>query len=605
MFCPIEQTSRIVWRWIAGTAICMLLAACGGGGGEQEPLRRAPLPELSENRVPTGDRIDVASRDFFVAVAGDRTEYFSTTPGGQLITVVREVALGPSADGRVSFRESIPGSATETPTPENYQRRAEGLFHLDPWGPDAPSGLRGRVAELLMYPTPFYTVGSVRTVVRQGDLGIDLDGDAYNESFRFEFEQTFVGFETGTRGGRAELRAKFRNRTLLRIEPSRIENAPVEAATTEVALFAERTGLISSELASTGAGSNLAPHTGLRSLSKGTIAGRDINEAWNGSRTRIIALQHHDLAYDAVGGVYYAGTTARDAMWPGRVVRVDPRSGAMQASPALGNDVRSIALTADGRSLYAGVYNRNEIVRLALPDLTVIQTISLPPGTWAFSLAVSPRDAGTIAFFLDNFGGARLARNGVLQPAAPTFFSAQPQSTADPSMFSDDGTQWFLFGRGSSIDSGLLPIPVLPDGLGNPGPTVPILLSDASIDRSPAGLVLGNSLHDAGTLARQGGVRRTDLTKCRPLPASTRWVCRHDPSVSDGWRRVGVVDTATYELVPDGLIPYDSPAAGVYGPGGPTVRVVPGPVGQVAMMIGGEGFWFGDWIALVDSPDFR
>ena len=588
---------------LALTVALVLLASCGGGdagGGGGAPSRRAALPELSQDITPSGSRIDVASRNFFAFSAGDRAEYRATTALGQPVLVLREVVTGPDAQARVSVRESVPLRPDLPASVENYQRLPQGLYELDFWGPSASPGLRSSVPDLLLYPTPFYPAGAIRTIVRQGNLGADLDGDMLFESFRFEFEQVFVGFETGTRGGRIEQRARFRNRILLRIEPSRLDRLPVDSVFTEEVVFAEQTGIISASLTANVGGSNAADYNGLEALVGGTLAGRSIEKAWNAGRTRYVALKHHDLAYDPVGAAYYAGTSALDSTWPGRVVRIDPNTGAMQVSAALGNDVRSIAVAADGQSIYAGVYNRAEIVRLSLPDLRLLQTITLPPGSWAFSLAVSPVDSNTVAYYGDNFGGPRLVRNGVHQTATPGNFGLRAETTSLPSRFSADGSHWFLFGLAASGSTGLLKVPVLSSGLGSPNPATSVF--SRSLDISDAGVVAGTGLYDSATLALVGSVLAPDLTDCRPLRATSRWVCRS--SSSGGFRRVGVVDTASFNLVPDGLVPYDNPPSGAYS-GGPTVRVVPGPPGQVAIMVGGEAAWYGDWIGLFDNPDFR
>ena len=48
-----------------------ILSACGGGGGSSGPAVRAALPRIVEDTVPAGERLDLRSRNYFPAVAGD------------------------------------------------------------------------------------------------------------------------------------------------------------------------------------------------------------------------------------------------------------------------------------------------------------------------------------------------------------------------------------------------------------------------------------------------------------------------------------------------------------------------------------------------------
>jgi hypothetical protein len=582
----------------AGAAVCaLLLAGCGGGGGsggdsESGMPPRTPLAHLVQDTVPPGSRIDVSADDFFVFVAGDRARYFGSNTSNQSVEVVREVVTGPDGGGRVTVRQTMPSHPAVEALVERWQRRPEGLVALDYLGDGAPAGFRALVGDFLLYPTPFYPAGSIRTAVRQGDLGVDLDGDTHNESFRFEFQQEFAGFETGDRGGRQERRARFRNTVTVTIQPSRRDVAVATAVAREEVVFAAHLGLLSSVTSET-INPNAGPTTLGFSLISGTLAGRDVNTAWNAGTTRSIAMRHFDLAYEPVAGYYYAGLAASDTQAPGAVARIHPGTGVVAYSVGLGADVRSIAVSADGSTLYAGLQSQAEIVQLSLPDLQVVRRIALDPGTYGYGLAVSPLDPGTFAYYPDNSQrGPVLVRGGQLQPNGPGRDRATTQATDEPMIFSPDGAHVFLFGNG-----GLLQLDVLADGFGASVEAAAAMPLGRSLSRQGADIVAGNGRYRPQDLQRLAVVQDGNLTGCRAMVGVAKWFCAPP---SNGPFAVAVVDSNTMRTLPDGIVPVARP----WGwQSGSVLRVVPGPAGQVALMIGSS--FYGDWLALFDNNDFR
>lgn len=591
-------------RWIV-LASWLLLAACGGGGGSGDggsSNGRQPLATLSQDILPDGPRVDVSADDFFAVAAGDAARFQSSTPFVPYVEVLREVLSGPDAQGRFTVRESVVGQAAIDPVVERWQRTPAGLLALDYQGDGAPTGFRALVGDILHYPTPFYPVGATRTLIRQGGLGADLDGDGTAESFRFEFHQVLVGFETGQRGGRAERRARFRNRVVITIQPSSLAARTVVSEYTEEVVFAARTGLISATRRLTIDGADYSDYAGPAWLLSGTLAGRDANTAWNAGTTRYVELRHYEVAYDPVHNRYYAGLALSDPRAPGSVARIDPSTGEVAFSVPLGGEVRSVALSADGSTLYASMQDRAEVVRLSLPELGVLQRIALPAGTWAFSLAVSPLDAGTFAYFGDNFGGLRLVRNGVLQPNVPT--QVRAELTTNPMVFTPDGAHVLMYGL-TVVPSGapgpLLKLPVLPDGISGDG----IASGESTFGRSLsfAGdrLLAGSRLFSLDLLAPQGPYADTSFTSCVRLRGVARWACQVSQLPSS---HIGVVDEATVQAIPDGTIPFGRLPNGSYA--GNVLRIAPGPVGQVALTVDGGGVGFlGDWLVLFDNPDLR
>jgi len=586
-----------VTRGLLGGLVAVL-AACGGGGGGHYSFieTRPPLAEIVEDQNPGGDRIDVSADDFFAVSAGDRARYQGwQESAGRLAYTRREVTQGPDAEGRYTVVETVEDQTAITPTVERWQRRADGLVALDFYGDGAPAGFRALVGDVLLYSTPFYRVGSQRKLIRQGSLGVDLDEDGTVDTFRLEFQQLFVGFETGERGGRAERRARFQNRLVITIQPSHVINRVITSEFTEEAVFAAHTGLIWSSGTVRIDGVRPPDFHSPGAVISGTLAGRDVEQAWNGSTTRHVQLRHRDLLFEPVTGHYYAGLSMRDTVRPGTVARIHPVTGDTHYSTSFGGDVWSIAASADGTTLYASVPSTHEIVRLSLPDLQVVQRTTLPSDSFGTGLAVSPLDAGTLAFNGWGISQVRLMRNGIVLPEGPRIEQVRADTEVGSMLFSPDGSRLFLFGT-SSNGNGLLSIAVLSDGLGTQAQVAAFPLG-RSLAHSSVGLVAGNALYRTTDLAQLGALSDTRVDNCRPMIGTQRWACR---SAGANGNSIGVVDVPTLALIIDGLVPFEQPPSASR-----MLRVVPGPHGQVAVMVGGESAQYGDYLTLVESPEFR
>jgi hypothetical protein len=578
--------------------LALMVAGCGGGGDGRYPFieTRAPLPQIVEDQNPVGARIDVSADDFFAVAAGDRARYQGwLESAGRLAYSRREVTQGPDAAGRYTVVETVEDQTAIEPTVERWQRRADGLVALDFYGDGAPPGFRAIVGDILVYPTPFYPAGSQRKLIRQGSLGVDLDEDGTTDTFRLEFQQVFVGFETGTRGGRAERRARFQNRLLITIQPSHVANRVITSEFTEEAVFAAHTGLIRSTGTVMIDGTRPPEFHSPGDVVSGTLAGRDVEQAWNGSTTRHVLLRHRDVLFEPVTGHYYAGLSMRDTQRPGTVARVHPVTGEVAYSIFLGGEVWSVAASADGTTLYASIPSTHEIVRLSLPDLQVVHRTALPGDSFGTGLAVSPVDAGTLAFNGWESSKVRLLRDGIVLPDGPKIEQVRADTDFGSMLFSLDGSRLLAFGTSGS-GNGLLSIPVLPGGLGTQ-PQVAGYPGGRSLAHSSAGLVAGNGLYRTADLMLLRAVSDTRVHSCVPLVGVPRWACR--ASVVDS-NRVAVVDAQNLALIDDGLVPFELPPSASH-----VIRVVAGPHGQVAVMVGGESAQYGDFLALVESPEFR
>lgn len=596
----LKVLQRIARRALVALLTVTAVVACGGGGGTDPTTAqvRTPLPRLVQNDLPAGTRIDVAADDFFPFSAGDRANYSSSTGVGEAINVVREVVTPPDAQGRVVVQESVPGRPNIEARTERWQMRSDGLYALDFLAEGAPDAFRALVGDILYYPTPFYPQGATRRVIRQGGLGADIDGDGINESFRLEFEQQFLGFASATRGGRPERHARFSNTVTLRVEPSRLDRQTATIRTTEEITFASHLGVISATRSETinGAvdGSRQADTYSALQLMSGTLAGRDVNTAWNAGTVRYVPLSHFDLVYEPVNRFYYAGLRLDHAAAPGAVARIRPDTGEVVYSGGLGADVRSIAVSADGSTLYAGLQGRNEVVRLSLPDLQVVQRIALDPGTWAYGLSVSPSSAGEVAAYLDNSQrGPVVIRDGTVLAGGPGRDRARSAATDESLLYGADGSELFMI----SDQSVLLKMGVGSAGLstGVEGAAVQVL--GRALSREGGFVVAGKARYRTTDLAQLAAVADLNLGDCRPLTETAKWACKRGSANS-----VAVLDSSTLTLIPDGLVPYARPndpnADSLY-------RIVPGPRGQVALMVATRYSFGGDWVGLFDNPDFR
>jgi hypothetical protein len=231
--------------WVACLAALATLGlgACGGGGDDDAPATRTPLATVSQDIAPPGARLDLKASNYFPAAPGDSWTYDhrpNGIPAAQTLT--RSVSAGAGMD--VVITETLLGETAS----QAYRRTAEGIEAVLPMADALPEAASRFVGDLLMYPEPFHAAGSTRRVIRQGSLGLDLDGDGVGESFRLEMTQVFVGFETVTLP-KATLQdaARFRNVTAFTLQPSNPAVPVIVATGTEEAWWAPGIGLVRAE----------------------------------------------------------------------------------------------------------------------------------------------------------------------------------------------------------------------------------------------------------------------------------------------------------------------------------------------------------------------
>lgn len=575
-------------RFAALASLAFTLVACGGGGGgggeaaappaaQSQALVRAALPTVVQDIEPAGARIDLRTRNYF-PLGNEDTLTYDKTQG----STVTAGAVKRTTSAVSDFDPVISEVEGGVRTSFIYRRTANGILAINPLGNDAPAAVSTLVGNVLEYPEPFFAIGAVRTVVRQGGFGADLDGDGIQESFRLEIKQSLVGLETlPLPVGTAEM-AHFTTISTLTISPSRQSSEVSTVVTTENSWFAPGIGLARADYVSTRPDGTVEEPFYSIALASGRVNGQTLFTLVPGvSSLLTIPLTHNALVFDAPRNRYYA-TVASSVVGQGnRIATIEPTTGAINYSAVVGSEPSAMAFSADGNSLYVGLNVSGEVVKLRLPDMVEqsrfrlpIEEFGLRGPTQASSIAPSPTEPDVVAVSISgtnnvaNHLGVVLVRNGALQPRRTALFS-----TSDLIVFDPAGQ--FIYGYNSlSTEFGLRRIQVVQDGV-----VEQAFLRDAtsnfgvtSIDASPRGLVLDSSVFRGSDFTRLGRLPNP-IGLCRAHTVPNRLICLADVRSDTG--RLAVVDATSFVVLsrPDyGSISDLKP-----------LQLVPGPAGQVAL----------------------
>lgn len=270
--------------------LAALLAACGGGGGGGEggggssggSAGTAPLlPTLSEDVAPAGARTDVSARNLFPLAVGDTWTYDrrSGSTGAVTGTVTRSVAAGPDANGYLRLREVDGADVVDT----LYRRVAAGLEMRDPFGAEGfLPGVYQALPSYIEYPTPLYPVGGLRRSLRQGSLGVDIDGDGQVDYYSAELRQIFRGFETIAVLGQPTEVAHF-SITLSFLAVGTRTRVSYTVTATEETYFASGIGLVRAERAATGSDGAIVTPAYAIELRSATVGGVSYSAAAPGA----------------------------------------------------------------------------------------------------------------------------------------------------------------------------------------------------------------------------------------------------------------------------------------------------------------------------------
>jgi hypothetical protein len=457
-------------RAIALAFFTLWLSACGGGGGGDAASAgsRAPLPYLVSDINPSGSRIDVQSRNYFLATTGDRW-YYDVFQNGQSTSdqLTRSVTAVVS-NGDVAIAETYRES---TDTQIRYRQTADGIV-IAPLSSTTPQTVLNIVGSLLQYPQPFYAVGAERVVIRQGSWGEDLDGDGVPESFRFEFRQTLTGFETLTVAGLSigDV-AHFRNVVTFKVQPSDLTQDSYTVTTVENAWWGPGIGLMRYDRRVDGSDGEVIVSPYSLMVTGGVVSGETLFAPKPDGVVIKVQLPHNDLVYDKSRGVYYASVPGLVPVNGNRIAVIDATTGSVTFSAtAVGSEPTRLSISADGSALFVGLNGAGQVIKLALPELSEQWRIALPVDAflgqmYAENIAVSPIDSDVLAISLRYFGvsprhaGVVLYRGTALQ-------TKRTQGHTGSNLIAFDGGGQYVYGVDTeSYYYSVRRIAVLVDGL--------------------------------------------------------------------------------------------------------------------------------------------
>lgn len=559
----------------AATALALLLSACGGGGGggDDSANIREPLPQLVSDTYPTGDRLDLVSRNYFPAASGDSWTYTVSdngTPTGQTATR-RVISATPDT---FTISETLPGAPTEI---ESYRRTSAGISQLD-LASDLPAAVRTLIGEVMLFPEPFYPVGSTFRSIRQGSWGEDADGDGIIDSFRFELTQQLVGFETVVLPLGSPEAARFRTVITVTASPSSLQSAPATITASEESWWAPGIGLVRVDRSVTD--EQGVTTTQSLAIASGSVGGTPLFAGQPDGTLVKLSLPHNALVFDASRNRYYASIPSSAGLTGNSVATIDAATGAVSYSAAVGSEPFAMAVAPDGSALYVGLNGSGDVVKLTLPAMSEQYRVRLPTapvfGTQLQpkSIAVSPVESDVIA--VSTFDPARSNTNsGVVQIRAGAL---QPQmvgglfssTRAGPLTYDGNGTTVYGFDDETSGFS-LYAMSVLGDGLLLTNErSVTLGYGMRTIDWTTQGIVGSLAIYRASDFTLLGSVSHSH---CRAHSVANRMVC------IAGSGRLALVDMGSFATVA-------SPAFSVDASPPTPNQLVPGAAGQVAMRFG-------------------
>lgn len=169
------------------------------------------------------------------------------------------------------------------------------------------------------------------------------------------------------------------------------------------------------------------------------------------------------LVYDKFSNRFYASIPDTASANASTVVAIDPATGAIVGSVALGKDPGVMALSSDGTALWVSIDGAGQIRRVDLPSLTPSTTIAFA-GMRAEEIKVKPGQPGAIAVEKRLLGvtigsGTVMFVDGNQLPSAPQAFHSNTTFA-----FNETGTLLYGF-NGLSSEFGFHTLEVHPDGL--------------------------------------------------------------------------------------------------------------------------------------------
>lgn len=579
----------ISWRcWPLAPALLTLgLCACGGGGGgggggtgssTTPPVTTTtPYAPLSIDEVPSGTDFPLGMERPFPLDEGTQWHYAQVDATGRALPDVLRF-MSTDATGQQTLREQSGNDDDQ----QVIRWTTAGLEISDPLGlKDVFPAMTPALPRWVELPTPMYALNSVRRLIRQGDLGGDVDADGKSDTYRAELSQTNLGFETQTVMGQSRRVLHLRDQLKVTIAGSN-SNTPYLIEATEDSYIADGVGPVRLDRrASTSAIGKLAA----TSVSSVLTLKRFRNQGteWTPAGLSFsLGINASGLVYDAKRQVFLASGSSTANSEGRTIISIDPLTARSSAATAMSDWPSLMAMAADGDSVYVLMVRSRDVRRLALPSLTEISRTPLPTAADGSPLDVaalvaSPTAADTwaVATMPVRFGTpgtVHLARAAQWLPGKLTFTGERAPSVA----FSTDGASVFAHADGQMIQADTTPTGLaarsqrVVDGAGQLSAYAQRLVAGRQVFTADAAMTLIGSIGDAN-----------DATPCTALRSTGRLVCQ-------GRTSNGLVTVDGQSLAKLGSADYNFYSMSL------GVQLVPGPAGTIAVAEYGRLVVFSD-----------
>ncbi|GAB3541514.1 hypothetical protein GCM10027343_12100 [Noviherbaspirillum agri] len=485
-----------------------------------------------------------------------------------------------------------------------YRKTANGLYSDYSNISGYPPGAARLIGQVREYAFPTYAEGEKRVVLREGTWDEDLDGDGKFERFRFEYSQIYNGLVKLSLPWEAEAdTAKFTSTTRISVTTSKTPSQVYGYISTQEEYGARHIGWVKAVIRIDDLFGNVLEPARTYAIKTAFVNGTQyavpVPPAPAPAITsRQVDLAHNELVYDALRNRYYASVPSSVVGNGNTIATIDPHSGAIAYSQAIGSEPKTLSISPDGEYLYVGLDGAGEVVKLSLPNMSVLARINLGAdsfyGTYfANSIAVSPADSNVFAVSLKRKGvspshaGVILVNGTVIAPK-----STQSHTGSNHIVFGADGT--VLYGiNDESTEFGLRQMTVAPDGL-----TQSMVVSTdgpfgiQNFQYKDGKIYIASRLYSAADLSLLGQFKQ-NMSLCRPLLDGARTVCT--PSIGDSTSQITVHDTSTFVT----LSAKNSSISGW------DIRdVVPGPGGTIAISYGFGSYQSSPRLYLLSSADF-
>ncbi|HYD94517.1 MAG TPA: hypothetical protein VEC01_04265 [Noviherbaspirillum sp.] len=605
MSCPTRNNIPLSALVLLSTVLA--LAACGGGGGgapapeslSNAPTNAAPDTPIATESAPKGATVDLKPLNLLPLDSDQaRWEYDITDALGRyLYAGVRQVAKPASNAGYSALLSETESTQTDS---SRLIARDDGIYVDYASDPELPPQAARQIGQVREFAYAAYAVDEPRVVLRQGVWDQDLDGDGKHEAFRFEFTQVYRGMAPLTVPLATTNAARFTNTYRFSVTRSKAGDTDGFVLREEVHL-APGLGplkMVRQEESLSGA-VVYGPHTwtiarmqNVGAQQPSTTPGTTPTttptttpaqpESPSTPTVQRIELPHNDLVYDAGRNRYYASLPSTVTGNGNAIATIDPATGAVAYSAAIGSEPGRLALSPDGKFLYVALQGAGEVVKLSLPSLAVAARVSLGSdafyGTYfAESIAVSPANSNVFAVSLYSKAVSPRHRGVALYTGAG-FAQKRTQDHTGSNLivFSEDGSALYGYNN-ETTEFGLRRIAVAPDGLTEQKVVSASRGFGGAKMTVRGGMVyLKGAVFDAADLTQKGQYLSVAAT-CEALAPGAKTACL-PPYMWTSDKSISIHDTAAMTTL--GSLPLPAALAQDLSA---LVNLVPGPAGQIAI----------------------